>query len=174
MADQKVTELTADTSPTSDDLVVTVNDPSGTPGNKKVTLATLGLAGAWTPWTPTLSGGWNATGNATFDCKYIQLGKTVIARVSITNGTTTTYQSGNMTFTLPVNTTTFGSIGSSYCEHSGTGYLGTFMPTSGSTVFLVVGGSGGSFVTSNVANNTTPFTWTTGDFIQGIMVYEAA
>lgn len=39
--DKKITQLTEDTSPTSDDLVVTVNDPSGTPANKKVTLANL-------------------------------------------------------------------------------------------------------------------------------------
>lgn len=39
MADVKISALTADTSPTSDDLIVTVNDPSGTPANRKVTLA---------------------------------------------------------------------------------------------------------------------------------------
>jgi hypothetical protein len=39
MADSKITALTADTSPSSDDLIVTVNDPSGTPANRKVTLA---------------------------------------------------------------------------------------------------------------------------------------
>lgn len=39
MADQKITALTADTSPTSDDLIVTVNDPGGTPANRRVTLA---------------------------------------------------------------------------------------------------------------------------------------
>jgi hypothetical protein len=41
MADAKITSLTADTTPTTDDLVVTVNDPAGTPGNKKVTLGDL-------------------------------------------------------------------------------------------------------------------------------------
>jgi hypothetical protein len=41
MADQKISELTADTSPTADDLIVTVNDPGGTPTNKKVTLGNL-------------------------------------------------------------------------------------------------------------------------------------
>jgi hypothetical protein len=41
MADTKITGLTADTSPTSDDLVVTVNDPGGTPANRKVTAANL-------------------------------------------------------------------------------------------------------------------------------------
>lgn len=41
MANTKITALTADTSPTSDDLVVTVNDPSGTPANRKVTATNL-------------------------------------------------------------------------------------------------------------------------------------
>ena len=39
VADKKITELTADTAPTSDDLVMTVNDPAGTPANRKVTLS---------------------------------------------------------------------------------------------------------------------------------------
>lgn len=38
---QKITELTADTTPTSDDLIATVNDPAGTPANRKVTLGNL-------------------------------------------------------------------------------------------------------------------------------------
>lgn len=41
MADAKISALTADTSPTSDDLTVTVNDPGGTPANRKVTLGNL-------------------------------------------------------------------------------------------------------------------------------------
>jgi len=40
-ADSKTTDLTADTSPSTDDLVETVNDPAGTPGNRKVTLSDL-------------------------------------------------------------------------------------------------------------------------------------
>lgn len=43
MADVKVSALPADTSPTSDDLIMTVNDPSGTPGNRKVTLDNLNI-----------------------------------------------------------------------------------------------------------------------------------
>lgn len=39
MADTKITGLTADTTPTSDDLIPTVTDPAGTPANRKVTLA---------------------------------------------------------------------------------------------------------------------------------------
>ena len=41
MADKRITELTEDTSPTLDDLIVTVTDPGGTPVTKKVTLANL-------------------------------------------------------------------------------------------------------------------------------------
>lgn len=41
MPDAKITQLTADAAPTTDDLIVTVNDPSGTPANKKVTIANL-------------------------------------------------------------------------------------------------------------------------------------
>lgn len=41
MADAKISALTEDASPTSDDLTVTVNDPGGTPANRKVTLGNL-------------------------------------------------------------------------------------------------------------------------------------
>ncbi len=44
MANQKISELVADTSPTSDDLIITVNDVGGTPANKKVTIANLNAA----------------------------------------------------------------------------------------------------------------------------------
>lgn len=44
MADTKISALTADTTPTKDDLIVTVNDPGGTPANRKVTLADLTAA----------------------------------------------------------------------------------------------------------------------------------
>src|SRR5689334_21476123 len=56
---KKVTELTADTTPTSDDLVLTVNDPSGTPANRKVTLANLFFA--MSPWHYCADGGSNDT-----------------------------------------------------------------------------------------------------------------
>lgn len=44
MADSKLVDLTADASPTSDDLIYVVNDPSGTPADRKVTLANLATA----------------------------------------------------------------------------------------------------------------------------------
>lgn len=42
----KFTELSLDTAPTANDLVITVNDPSGTPTDKKVTIYSLAAKGA--------------------------------------------------------------------------------------------------------------------------------
>jgi hypothetical protein len=41
MADTKLTALTEDASPTTDDLIYTVHDPAGTPASRKVTIANL-------------------------------------------------------------------------------------------------------------------------------------
>lgn len=41
MANTKISALTADTAPTADDLVVTVNDPGGTPATRKATITNL-------------------------------------------------------------------------------------------------------------------------------------
>ena len=38
MANKKISELTADTAPTGDDLLATVNAPGGTPASRKVTI----------------------------------------------------------------------------------------------------------------------------------------
>ena len=38
MANTKISALSADTEPTADDLVVTVNDPGGTPATRKATI----------------------------------------------------------------------------------------------------------------------------------------
>jgi len=38
LANTKITALTEDTAPTGDDLLVTVNDPAGTPANRKLTI----------------------------------------------------------------------------------------------------------------------------------------
>jgi hypothetical protein len=46
MADTKITALTEDTTPSTDDLIVTVNDPGGSPANRKVTLGNLPISTA--------------------------------------------------------------------------------------------------------------------------------
>lgn len=43
MPNLKISELTADATPTADDLVATVNDPAGTPASRKATVGNLQL-----------------------------------------------------------------------------------------------------------------------------------
>jgi hypothetical protein len=74
MADTKVSALTADASPTSDDLIYTVNSPGGTPASRKVTLANVMALVLATPTItghPTVEGitstGATGTGKFVFD-----------------------------------------------------------------------------------------------------------
>lgn len=135
--------------------------------DKTETSVTDAFLGAWTAYTPTLSGGWLATGNASLGCRYVQIGKTIIVYISITNGSSTTYQAGNMTISLPVTTQSFGAIGNVYFEDAGiSGYQGIFLPATNSTVILRT-------IANGTVTNTVPFTWASGDFIQGILMYEA-
>src|SRR3990167_4547550 len=167
MADSKITGLSADTTPSSDDLVVTVNDPAGTPANKKVTLANLalGIGGAWASWTPTLSALFDDA-DWTKSCSYIQIGKTVICRLHLDSTTTSPMGGGGSeaVFTLPVTAVSYPStaetqvlgmasladIGSAY-------YLATVVFESTTTAKLWTHAAGGTYVTMNTLSTTVPF-----------------
>lgn len=82
MADTKLTGLDAITSVSTDDLLYVVDDPSGTPVSKKITVANLGLSGL-TDWTPTVYQGQSVTvtiGSA----KYICIGNLCFATARLT------------------------------------------------------------------------------------------
>lgn len=59
MANQKITELTEDVAPQTTDLIVTVDDPAGSPVNKKVQLGNLPglLSGTYTTANFIIDGG---------------------------------------------------------------------------------------------------------------------
>lgn len=136
---------------------------------------------AWTSWTPTLAGGftdskWNKT------CRYIRIGKTVIARFRIIANTTTPLSAGgDPTFTLPV--TASALIGSAniemlgrfllYDAASAINYANVTLSTT-STALLRTEGSAGTYVNFVGITSTIPFTWTTNYEIAGTFVYEAA
>lgn len=105
MADAKITDLTADTSPTTDDLLVSVNDPSGTPANRKVTIANLIalISPAWTTITPTQTG-WSSTTILTG--RYTQIGKLVVYTFQVSGTSNAT----SATITLPVNAANTANI----------------------------------------------------------------
>lgn len=87
MADSKITGLTADTTPTVDDLIVTVNDPAGVPANKKVTLGDIKTLMSASPTlvTPTIG-----VATATSVNKVAITAPATSATLTIANGKTLT------------------------------------------------------------------------------------
>jgi hypothetical protein len=135
--------------------------------SKSLADATLGkLGAAWTTWSPSWT---NLTvGNGTTNATYIQIGKTVIARLTFTLGTTSSI-SGAVSVAVPV-AANGDALGSCIMTDAGTqNYTGEywapypFTHATNSTYSFI------SFITA-----TAPFTWTTGDSIIINMVYEAA
>jgi len=92
MADRKITELTALTSPNQKDLVYIIDDPTGTPASKKISLYSLfGSVPANTSITGTLT----SSGNTA-----IQGAKTVLSAGQITLSAATSPGSNNATTVL--------------------------------------------------------------------------
>jgi len=86
MADKKVTQLTALTTPTAPDLLLIVDDPNGTPVSKKITLKSL--FGAVTSNT-VFSANVTASGNRVQLASNVNITKTLTANtVKITFGST--------------------------------------------------------------------------------------
>lgn len=92
MADRKITELPALTSPNQKDLLYVVDDPSGTPVSKKISLYNLfGSVPANTSITGTLTVSGNTTLSGT---------KTNISSGVVTLGASTSVASNNATTVL--------------------------------------------------------------------------
>jgi len=86
MADKKVTQLTALTTPTAPDLLLIVDDPNGTPVSKKITLKSL--FGAVTSNT-VFKANTTVTGNrALFASNVVVTKSTTVNTFNITFGTT--------------------------------------------------------------------------------------
>jgi hypothetical protein len=82
--------------------------------------------GAWTSFTPTLSG-WTQ-GNGTVVAKYSQIGRVVSFSIVITGGTTS---SGNIaSFTLPVTAADSNTSGALRTNDGGYAHLGAFIGSS--------------------------------------------
>lgn len=72
--------------------------------NAEVKALWAGLQAAWTAYTPswTASGTNPSIGNGTIAGSYLQVGKTILVRLNITAGSSTTYGTGNYAVSLPV------------------------------------------------------------------------
>lgn len=140
------------------------------------------LDGEWDSWTPT----WNnlTLGNGTQSAYYTRIGDTVILRITVTFGTTSSMSTnpsftnlpalGAMGIIAPNNTSINGfaelqDLGTA----SRLGYV-RFNGTSRDTIQFLVTAVSGSYLSGSAINSTTPFTWTTGDGFNIHCIYEAA
>jgi hypothetical protein len=135
---------------------------------------------AWVNWTPTWA---NLTlGNGTVVAKFKRLGRTVIARISLVFGSTTTIDASLPTFTLPVTAASYPNLQSTTPIGAGRFYdqsldatFETLVVMSSTTIgrlqHLAVAGSN---VTSAAPTATVPFTWAINDQMAAQFIYEAA
>lgn len=128
--------------------------------------------GAWTAYTPALT---NVTlGNGTLIGRYQRFGRKVTATVSFTLGTTSDITSFCY-FGLPFQEYNPGGapgfVGACWGQDASTAFRATgVVSTSSSSVFPMLGGSGGALHVSN----TWPWDWTTSDYIAFTITYEAS
>lgn len=141
--------------------------------------AGAGSGWSWSTWTPTWG---NVTvGNGTVEAKYIEIGKTVVARISLNFGNTTAI-TGSVSFTLPITAVTYPNnvnalfpLGTLNILDNGTGtFTGDIRITSTTVALLDVFNAGSTYLTSTALSSTVPMTWTTGDAFNATIIYEAA
>lgn len=137
----------------------------------------VGLWAAYTPaWTALTTN--PVLGNGTLTGKFAQIGKTVVFRIDLTIGSTTSFGSGQWRFSLPVTSAagTGMNVGGFYSDASG-----------GPAVWPVFGGRGITTTTFEpfapfsqtdtrvgLLTGAAPFTWATSDEVHFVGVYEAA
>ena len=133
-----------------------------------------GTGWSWSSWTPTLT---NMTlGNGTVTAKYIQIGKTVTARFRFLLGSTSAIGT-SPTITLPVTSadvSTLGILGNGFGTSNATAYYLSARRDSSTTSQLVAWNSAGTYLTTTGITASVPNTWTTNDYIDIYMFYEAA
>jgi hypothetical protein len=115
------------------------------------------------------SGTQPALGNGTLDCRWVRMGRCVVAHFGLVTGSTTTYGTGTYSLSLPVarNTTTRQGGGGHLFDTSGAAYNAA-APRCTAQTFNIVSATAG-LVTPSV-----PWTWATGDEMHFVVIYEAS
>jgi len=152
--------------------VITANITDGAVTPNKLQSGT-GTGWVWTSYTPTLT---NLTlGNGTMSASYCIVGKTVIGRITITIGSTSSVGSGPM-FTLPVTSSTSSvyPIGQCRFAGSGAGYYGIVSQTNNTTAEFDTLNVASTYPTVTGISSTIPFSWADTNAIRAEFFYEAA
>jgi len=137
--------------------------------------------GVWTAYTPT----WTAAttnpsiGNGTLAGRYTQIGKTCVLVIGLTMGSTTTFGSGNWSFSLPKTakkTSGINFYGVAHIRKGGTANyerVAQISPSLSTTVInMFTDPTPGS--NSQSISATVPFTWGNGDSLGFQITYEIA
>lgn len=153
---------------------------AGAVSNAKLKTGSGEPGGAWTAWTPTLSGRFDDA-KWTKDCAFKQIGKTVFFRLHLTANDATPMSGGtaDARWTLPVTAVDYSpaeqymKIGTGGIWDDSVG-LHTCVPMFNSTAPTTLahcrtGAEGFTAITS-----TSPITWASGDEIFATGMYEAA
>ncbi len=143
--------------------------------NSQIRDVATGIQASWGTYTPTWGGTSNpAIGNGVLSGRYMRVGKTITANITIVMGSTTTYGSGTWTLSLPVasvfTTTTYVNLGSVSMRDTSASANSTGVAIlANQTTAQMVVGSSNAFVST-----TAPWTWANGDTLSVTLKYEAA
>ena len=143
--------------------------------NSQIRDVATGIQASWSTYTPTWGGTSNpAIGNGVLSGRYMRVGKTITANITIVMGSTPTYGSGTWTLSLPVasvfTTTTYVNLGSVSMRDTSASANSTGVAIlANQTTAQMVVGSSNAFVST-----TAPWTWANGDTLSVTLNYEAA
>jgi len=176
----KLSALTPNSTPVLSDLLVMIQ--AAGPTDVKVTLTNLlaAISPAWTSYTPVwgASGTAPAIGNGTIVGSYLQIGKRVDYKILVTFGSTTTFGTGNYTFSLPVATISglpaWFPMGTWMGTASGTVLGGLASWQSTTTISGLNHSVGTSGAQSSQVGTTMPVTWANTNTIYFAGSYESA
>ena len=142
-----------------------------------------GIGEAWTSYTPVWTGSTTnpAIGNGTISGKYCQVNKLVVARINVVFGSTTTYGSGNYSFSYPVTAAApilanerLLSSGQYADANTGNSYPLQARYNSSSTTDFYVQVFTNASQAFQLLTNTSPVVPATSDGVQLNICYEAA
>lgn len=134
---------------------------------------------SWTSYTPTITaaGGSPTAGNGTWTAKYYQVGKIVHVQASLTWGTTTSFGTGTVQWSLPVTASAIvpSHVGTAFLIDASVGRLIGSVELQTTTTFIIVSAFRSAMTNpGDIVTGALPFTWVTTDELRFELSYEAA
>jgi hypothetical protein len=130
---------------------------------------------AWNAWTPTFSNLTQGTGGVV-QAYYARIGKTIVAQVYVTMGTTSPTVSGQIGISLPVNATSANrslTVGSALMRDSvgGRSYSGTvFLSTTEAKMQAI--NAAATYAYQTTQTGSIPHTWAANDYFSFTIMYQ--